>query len=123
MNQQPVTVSRTMVGVIGLVLLAVAAILTVVDAEGKQEMWAGACLKVGMVMAAFWLALPSITRHEDLGTASLWTLLGVLAAALIVARTKIHPRIILSVLGVAVILLRVLRPRRSSPDRPRRNSE
>ncbi len=121
MNQEPLTVNRTMVGVIGVVLLIGAAILVLIRADGTLEIWAGACLKVGLVMIAFWLALPSITRHENLGKASLTSLAAVLAGALIVARTKVPLRVILPVLAVAVVALRVLRPRGPASNRPRRD--
>jgi hypothetical protein len=120
MNSQPVTVNRTLVGIIGLGLLGVAGLISLLGAEGNSDLWSGACLKVGLVMAALWLALPSITRSEDFGRASWITLLGALALALIVARTKVSLKIVLPVLAVTVIALRVLRPRRTSANRPPR---
>lgn len=115
------TVNRTMVGVIGVALLIAAAVLMLIGSDGTLEIWAGACLKVGLVMIAFWLALPSITRNENLGKASVTTVAAVLAGALIVARTKVPLKIILPVLAVAVVALRILRPRGSSSIRPRRD--
>ena len=121
MDQQPLTVNRTMVGIIGAVLLAVAGVLMLTQAEGKSEMWAGACLKVGLVMTAFWLALPAFSRSENLGKASLTTVAVVLAGGLIVARTRVPLNVILPSLGVAVVLLRVLRPWAPASNRPRRD--
>jgi ABC-type molybdate transport system permease subunit len=120
MNQQPVTVNRNLVGVIGLLLLAAAGALTVAGAEGTHEMWSGACLKVGLVMAAFWLALPSITSNPELGRASWGALLGAIAVALVVARTRVPLKIVLPVLAASVLAARILRPRRTAPTRPRR---
>ncbi len=110
-----------MVGVIGIVLLVAAAVLVLIGVDGTLEIWAGACLKVGLVMMAFWLALPSVTRNENLGKASLSTVGAVLVGALIVARTKVPLKIILPVLAVAVVALRVLRPRGPGSNRPRRD--
>lgn len=121
MPQQPLTVNRTLVGVISVVLLATAAIFSLMDI---QEMWAGACLKVGLVMGAFWLALPSLTRNPELGQVSLVTLLGALAVALIIGRTKIPLKIVLPTLAAFVFAIRILGPRRtpaSPPRHPRRD--
>ena len=121
MNPQPVTVNRNLVGVIGLVLLAASGVLTLAGgAERTQDMWAGACLKVGLVMAAFWLALPSITSNPELGRASWAALLGAIAVALVVARTKVPMKVVLPVLAAFVLAIRVLRPRGAPPPRPRR---
>ena len=100
-----------MVGAIGLVLLGAAAVLTLMGSEGIQDLWAGACLKVGLVMVAFWLALPSITSNPNLGTASWATLLVAIVAALVVARTKVPLKIVVPVLVAFVLAVRILRPR------------
>ena len=121
MPSQPLTINRSLVGAISLVLLAAALVLSLM---GTQEMWAGACLKVGLVMGAFWLALPSLTRNPELGRISLGTLIGALAVALIIGRTRIPLKIVLPTLGAFVLAVRVLGPRRTpatAPHRPRRD--
>lgn len=120
MSQQPVTINRTMVGAIGLVLLVAAGILTWMGGEGVQDMWAGACFKVGLVMSAFWLAMPAFTRNPDLGRASWATLLTGMAVALLVARVKVPPQMIVGAVSVFVVLVRILGPRRSPPTAPQR---
>jgi hypothetical protein len=119
MNQQGVTVNRSLVGAIALVLLAAAGLLTMTGAD-EQGLWSGACLKVGLVMAAFWLAHPSFTRNPELGRTSLTALVAAIAAALIIARTRAPLKIIVPVLAVTVIAIRVLRPRQHRPTRPPR---
>jgi hypothetical protein len=114
MNPQPVTVNRALVGIIGVVLLGVAGGLALTGAEGSQEMWAGACLKVGLVMSAFWLALPVITKNPELGRVSLATLVVGLAIALIVARTKVPLKVVIPVLLAFLFVIRILRPRNST---------
>lgn len=116
MTQQPLTINRALVGAISLVLLAAAAILSLMD---TQEMWAGACLKVGLVMGAFWLALPSFTRNPELGRVSLATLIGALAVALIIGRTRVPLKIVLPTLGAFVFAVRILGPRRTPTAPPR----
>lgn len=116
MTQQPLTINRALVGVISMVLLAAAAILSLMD---TQELWAGACLKVGLVMGAFWLALPSFTRNPELGRVSLATLLGALAVALIIGRTRVPLKIVLPTLAAFVFAVRILGPRRTPTAPPR----
>lgn len=115
MNQQPVTINRTLVGSIALVLLIVAGVLVLTGADGSQGMWAGACLKVGLVMGAFWLALPSITRHEVLGRMTWGTLIVAIGLALAVGRTKVPLKIVLPVAAAFFFMIRILGPRRAPP--------
>jgi hypothetical protein len=114
----PVTVNRTMVGIIGLVLLVAAGLLWGLGLEGSNPMWSGACLKVGIVMATLWLALPSLTRNEELGRASLGMIAGTIVVALLVARTKISLQVLIPAAVTMGFLIRFLRP--SSPKRPNR---
>ncbi len=51
---------RPTVGLVALLLLGCAAVLLVLRPE--EKMWIGACLRVGAVMAALWLALPKLQR-------------------------------------------------------------
>jgi hypothetical protein len=118
MKQQSVTVNRSMVGLIGLVLLVAAGVLALNGTDGMQGLWAGACLKVGLVMGAFWLAMPSFTSNPDLGRTSLAALLGAIAVALILARTRIPLNVVLPVLGAFLFFAKILRPRPPS-SRPR----
>ncbi|MDB5343123.1 MAG: hypothetical protein JWP89_1500 [Schlesneria sp.] len=115
MNQQPVTINRTLVGSLALVLLIAAAVLVLTGADGSQGMWAGACLKVGLVMGAFWLALPSITRHEVLGRMTWGTLIVAIALALAVGRTKVPLKVVLPVAAAFFFMIRILGPRRAPP--------
>jgi len=115
MNQQPVTINRTLVGVIGLVLLIAAAILGWMGPEGGRDMWAGACLKVGLVMSAFWLALPSLTRSDVLGRMTWGALIASIAIALVIGRVKVPLNIVVPVALAFFFLIRVLGPRRTPP--------
>ncbi len=118
MNSPQITVNRSLVGAIALGLFALAFLLSFFGLDGSQDMWRGAALKVGLVMAALWLALPSFTRNEELGQASLAVIIGFVAVALLVGRTRIPLNVLVpSVLGFAFVI-RVLRPAR--PTRPPR---
>lgn len=72
-------------------------------------MWTGACLKVGLVVAALWLALPTITRRDNWGETSLGIIVGFFAAALLLIGKRVDIRLvlpILTVLGIGLSLLR-----------------
>ncbi len=114
MNSQPVTVNRSLVGAIALGLLAIAGLMWLLGLEGSQDIWRGACMKVGLVMGALWLALPSITRNGELGRASWTAVLGAIVVALIIAKTKVSLKIVIPVLIAAAIAVRLLRPRQKT---------
>lgn len=123
MSNQTVSINRPLVGIIALVLLLAAGLLTGFGSEGVQGLWAGACLKVGLVMGAFWLALPSITRQAEFGQASWYALLTTIGLALAVAKTRVPLSVVIPALIAAVLFLRILGPRRSASGsaRPKRD--
>jgi hypothetical protein len=56
---------RLLVGVIAVGLLTAAALLWILpgtSTPGPTAMWRGTCGRVGTVLAAFWLAMPTRTR-------------------------------------------------------------
>jgi hypothetical protein len=114
MNAKPLTVNRTLVGVIALVLLVVSLVLAVTGVD-TNDIWTGACLKVGLVMGALWLALPSITSNPILGRATWASVLTVVAGAIVIAKIRIPLHTVLPVLGALLFLVRFLGPRRVPP--------
>ena len=74
-------------------------------------MWTGACLKVGLVMAALWIALPSISRQGRLGQASWVAIVATIAVALVLTGKRVDLRLILPVLIGMAIAMMILRPR------------
>lgn len=108
-NSKTVTINRASIGVVAGLLLTTAAILWFV--AGNQNMWTGACLKVGIVMGAFWLAYPSLSRQGDWGKASWGTAFVVLAAALVMTGRRVHFGIVLAILVGFVLATSIFRPR------------
>ena len=118
MNQpssQNVTINRALVGTIAVAMLGGAGVLW--PFAGSQNIWIGACLKVGLVMGALWLALPTISRHGSFGQASWATVIGAIALLLVLTGKNANFRIILPMLVVVGGLIAILRPR--SKSRPR----
>lgn len=93
---------RPMIGIIALVLLTAAVVLAVrpLDWGGHQALLA-ACVRVGAVMTALWLAYPQVSRLPK------WIVPTVLIAAIVVA---IRPKLIVIAVPLLVALV-VLRPR------------
>jgi uncharacterized protein (DUF983 family) len=89
-----------------------------VEGSGNVGVWPGSFLRVGLILGAFWLALPTRTREAAWARISLWHLIGVLVALLVVVRIKAPLRVLLpGVLALAAAIY-VLRPRPKT--RPRR---
>jgi hypothetical protein len=108
--QQPtLTINRTLVGVISVLLLTCALILWLFG--GNQNIWTGACLKVGCVMAALWLALPTISRRGNLGQVSWGSVIGFIGLALVLTGKRVDARIVIPMLAGVAITILVLRPR------------
>ncbi len=90
---------RPTVGLVALLLLGTAGALLLL--RPQEQMWIGACLRVGLVMAGLWLALPTLQRFP-------WYF--VLGAALVVGLlvSLTRPRA-LAVLVVALVVAGWLR--------------
>lgn len=113
---------RTQIGLIALALLVCAAVLYVMGAVASNLMGTiGGLVRVGLVMAALWLALPQI--NSIFSRTPKWLLVASAIGAVIIA---IRPSIVLFVLAGLVVLW-FLGPRLASkadptiiPRRPRR---
>ncbi len=97
---------RKTVGFIAIVCLGVA---VVAGLYGQlQSPWYSACLRVGLVMGALWLALPTKIRPAAWAHLSKWWLIGIALTAIALPRLRgIWP-----VLLIGIIIGWLLRPRR-----------
>jgi len=114
-NTPQIPVNRTLVGIMATVCCGIAGVMAVYKVEGSVALWQGAFLRVGIVLAAFWLALPTRTREAAWARVSIWTVAGVLLA--VVALVRMPNRFLLPVAGLVGVALMVLRPWRKA--RPR----
>jgi hypothetical protein len=105
MTDHRVPVNRTLVGLIALACLGAAATIGIVDTW--ENLWCAAFVRVGLLMGAFWLALPSRHRQAAWANVSPYTIVAALAAVFVVARW----RSALPIVIVVGILAVVLRPR------------
>jgi hypothetical protein len=120
MQPSKTTVSRPLVGFLALGLLSASLLLTVwphalSGAAGPS--YAAATGRVGIVMAALWLALPTRNRRAAWANVRITAAVPLVLAALAVLRVPL--RILLPLAGVALFAALVLRPRpRQRPERP-----
>ncbi|WP_397571053.1 hypothetical protein [Schlesneria sp. T3-172] len=108
-SSKSVVINRNLVGVIAVVMLGGAGILWVFT--GTQNIWTGACLKVGLVMGALWMALPAIARNRSLGEASWFNVIAFVGLALLLTGKRVDIRIIIPLLAGIAIATLILRPR------------
>lgn len=123
MSETNIPVNRTLVGILALACFAAAlAILAIYGVEGESwYLWLSGFVRVGLLLSAFWLALP--TRHREAAWANLtpMTLIGMVLA---VAAVALRPKVLIPLLILLAVLGLILRPRpkqrpRSRADRPR----
>jgi hypothetical protein len=94
---------RNLLGVIALVALLAGAVLYFVDgAHSRYLEWTSACLRVGAVLGAVWLAMPEFRRPGNR-----WLVAAILAGFVVLAW---RPRLFL-VAAVLFVVAWFLRPR------------
>ncbi|MFV0445663.1 MAG: hypothetical protein ACK5Q5_18940 [Planctomycetaceae bacterium] len=107
MPAQPVPVNRTLVGLLAVACLLIGAAIGWFDS--MQNVWCGSFVRTGLLLGAFWLALPSRGREAAWANVSPWTLaLSLLAALLFVRR----PRVFFVIIAIVVVAAVVIRPKR-----------
>ncbi len=117
MNPGKNPVNRTLVGLVTLVCLGTAlAIWRFAPQDNTQwRLLQGAFVRVGCVMAAFWLALPTRFRKAAWANVSPTAFAGILWALFAAAY---RPRIVIPILVVLAIVGFFLRPRGKKRPKP-----
>jgi len=109
MNDTKITINRTLVGVLALgCLLAAAAVWIGAPGDNQWTMWCAAFTRVGLLMSAFWLALPYGSRDAAWANVTPWSFLGIMLAVVGVAA---RPKVAVPLLFVLAVVGFVLRPR------------
>jgi hypothetical protein len=115
-----VTLNRPLVGVIAIVCLCAYAGLLLTGGddspENRNQMWAGAFGRVGLLMGALWFALPPKGKEAAWATVSPYTFLGLLLAVWGIAA---RPKIAIPLLLALAIAAYFVKPRNKY--RPPRN--
>lgn len=82
-------------------------------------LWAGALSRVGVVMCAVWIAMPTLERDADQMRVSWQTAVGVLLAILMVVRSRAPLRFLIPGAIFAVGTYLILRPKPKKRPPPR----
>lgn len=121
MSQEKVKINRTLVGILTLGCFAAAgAIYATHPHDESWRLWLAGFVRVGLLMSAFWLALPTQDRDAAWANVSWTTFAGLLLALIVVVRLPL--RIVLPLLVVLTVVGIFLRPRakRRPGSRPHR---
>jgi hypothetical protein len=113
MSDEKITINRTMVGLLALVCLG--ASLTIWLMGPTEQFWRAAFMRVGLLMLAFWLALPTRSRDAAWANVSPKILIGMALAIVVVAIRPNAVKVAVPILIVLAIVGFVLRP----PDKQR----
>jgi len=109
MSKDKIPVNRKLVGILALVCLGSAAVLFLgFRDQASWQLWQAAFTRVGIVMSAFWLAMPS--RHREAAWANLspTTLIGLFVTIIAAGR---FPKVVIPVAIVVAIIGFFLKPR------------
>lgn len=101
-----------MVGFIALALLAGGAALSITSAtddDHQKELWRGACVRVGLVMGALWLAMPTIQQGNRFARVLAIGGVGIVLLSAFLKKVPIRYMIIGGLIVMALSL--ILRPR------------
>jgi len=117
MSSEPITVSRPLVGVLTVACAVIGGVLYWNQPEGTTDnIVPHGFLRVSLLLAALWIALPSKGREAAWARVTPGNLLG---GCLMLVLVAIRPKIALLALVVLVVAAFFLRPRQSR--RPPRN--
>ena len=114
MTEQKVEINRTLVGV--LTLGCFSASLLIWLCWPDEDLWYAGFLRVGLLLMAFWLALPSRGRDAAWARVSPWTLVG--AILVLIALSRVQLRIIIPLLIAITVIGYFVRPRAKRRPRP-----
>jgi hypothetical protein len=111
MSAPQVPVNRSLVGLIALGCAGIGGLWWLLEGGDGPRLWPAAFLRVSVVMAAVWLAMPSRHREAAWARVNLWNLLGVLLAIIVVARTRLPLKFLIPGLILLAAAIMILRPR------------
>ncbi|MBI1345122.1 hypothetical protein GC163_02420 [bacterium] len=111
MTNTEIPVNRTLVGCLAVGCLVIGGLLEWLVANDAAGLWTGAFVRVGVVLAALWLALPSRTREAAWARVPLWKVLGTAVGLLLIIRSRIPFQLLIPAGILFGIIWIVLRPR------------
>ena len=110
MSGEKITVDRSLVGILALACLGAAFVLWLVNPESHDgQLWLAGFVRVGIVMCAFWFALPSSDRKAAWVNVSPAAFFGILLA--VIATVRLRARVVIPIFIVLAVAGFLLRPR------------
>lgn len=106
-NQATIEINRPLVGILAFACFIGAAVVWGFDLE-QDKLWRAGFIRVGMLMSAFFIALPKKGRAAAWANVSPWTFAGLILAVFAIAR---FPKVAISMLIVLAVIHFVFRPR------------
>ena len=103
-----VEINRPLVGILAIACFVGAGVVWGFELENEQNLWVAGFIRVGLLMSAFWLALPSKGRAAAWANVSPWTFAGLIAALFAMTR---YPKMAMGMIIVLVVLHFFIRPR------------
>lgn len=110
MNQEPtVEINRPLTGFLALVCLTGAAVVWGFGLEeGQSPLWTAGFMRVGLLMSAFWLALPTQDRPAAWANVSRTTFIGLIVSLFAMFR---FPKVAFGMIAVLGAMHFFVRPR------------
>lgn len=109
MTSTEIPINRTLVGCLAVGCLASGGLLVLFVPNDASQMWSGAFIRVGVVLAALWIALPTRTREAAWARVPLWKVASIGVGLLLIVRSRIPLQLLIPagiIIGVLWILLR-----------------
>ena len=110
MSETKVEINRTLVGIITIGCFVSAFVVWYWDLDDQNQLWLAGFVRVGLLMSAFWLALPTRWRKAAWANVSPTTFIVLLLAIFLTPR---WPRLMIPLILVLVVIGFVLRPRQN----------
>lgn len=112
MATEKIEINRPLVGILTICCFLGAAAVSVL--RPQEDLWIAGFIRVGLLMGALWLALPTRSRPAAWANVSPATFVGLIVAILLLPR---YPRLILPAMAILLVLHVVLKPRKRTPPR------
>ncbi len=111
MERGLIPINRVSIGCIAIGCWLLAGLIWWAGWESQGALWQGALSRVGVVMAAFWIAMPTRTREAAWARVSWKWVLGGLVALIVIGRSRVPLRFLIPALIVTAVVVLILRPR------------
>jgi hypothetical protein len=111
MSSGLIPINRLSIGLIAASCFALAAVIQFLVGGSGAELWSGSLSRVGVVMCAVWIAMPTLARDTAQMRVSWQTGFGIFLTVLFVVRSRAPLRFLIPGAIFVVATYLILRPR------------